>query len=296
MISFMQKSSDDFLIYLESERGLSKNTVEAYKRDIREFIVFLNKKGRLNFKSVEQDDIVGFLSELQQNSYASASICRGLIAIKVLFRFLKREGEVTSNIAAYLESPKLWQRIPEVLSIEEVENLLAQPDLSTPMGLRDRAILEVFYSSGLRVSELCGLNINHVDDSFIRVVGKGDKERLVPMGKQALSAVDQYLLQARDHMSPPEQPALFVTSRGKRVDRVAMWKMVKNYVAKAAITKPVSPHTLRHSFATHLLDNGADLRIIQEMLGHVNIATTDRYTHVSHTHLHEAFNRCHPRK
>lgn len=290
----IQQHIADFLSYLLTEKGLSDNTNAAYGRDISAFAKSLNTQGVKDFSSVEQTHIIAFLSDLKIAQYAITSICRALIAIKVLFRFLKREEIVPQDVSLHLETPKLWQLIPEVLSQDEVERLLAQPDDTNSYGARDKAIIEVLYASGLRVSELCGLQIYDVDENFVRVKGKGQKERLVPIGKKALAAVDHYLVCYRDHYDSQYQPALFVTRTGRPIDRITVWAMIKDYAKSAGIIKNISPHTLRHSFATHLLDHGADLRIIQEMLGHANISSTDRYTHVSRSHLQEAFQKYHP--
>lgn len=234
---------------------------------------------------------MSFFRLFKERGYASSSLCRTLVAIKVFFRFLKREGIISLDPTLHLDSPKFWQLIPEVLTIEEASRLLAQPYPRTSTGARDKAILETLYASGLRVSELCGLNIQDVGDDAVRVKGKGSKERIVPIAPSALSAIDHYLGKFRED----KEGALFIGTKGKRVDRVAVWSRVKFYAKKAGITKKISPHTLRHSFATHLLENGADLRVIQEMLGHASISTTDRYTHISHKHLHDAFEKFHPR-
>ncbi len=278
---------EDFLLYLGSEKGLSPHTLAAYGRDLKGFQRFIEGKA---WEVVTQEHVLSYL-EYVKEKYATASVCRMLVAIKVFFRFLKREGLVPTDPTRYLDSPKLWQLIPEVLSIDEVTRLLAAPGDEDAIGARDKAILHVLYASGLRVSELCGLNLTDVDDTRVRVKGKGNKERIVPIAKSAVEAVDRYLTQWRQNAEGP----LFVTAQGKRIDRVMVWKRVKFYAKKAGIDKPISPHTLRHSFATHLLENGADLRVIQEMLGHVSIHTTDRYTHVSQKHLNEAFDRFHPR-
>lgn len=291
----MNEHLDDFIVYIGSEKGLSLNTIEAYQRDCVAFINFLDEQGIHSFLKVEQSHIVDFLAHLTAKGYASSSICRNLIAIKVLFRFLKRENETPSNVALYLETPKLWQLLPEVLTYEEVERLLLQPDPNHPIGARDKAILELLYASGLRVSEVCKIKIYDVDDESVRVLGKGSKERLVPLGKHAISAIDHYLIHYRCQYESEKQRTLFVTKTGRPVDRVSVWRMIKNYAKKAGITKNISPHTLRHSFATHLLDNGAELRIIQEMLGHVSISSTERYTHVSQSHIKKAFEAFHPR-
>lgn len=285
----------DFISYIASEKGLARNTIEAYQRDINAFVASLESTGLSTFATLTQEQIIHFLSHLKGHEYASSSICRALIAIKVLCRFLKREGITKTNVALYLETPKMWQLIPDILTCEEVDVLLKQPDPTTALGARDRAIIEVFYASGLRVSEVCTLGIYDVDDTFVRVMGKGSKERLVPIGKRAIEAVDHYLTTFRSNWDSEKQTALFVTKNGRRIDRVMVWRMVKEYAKQAGIVKNISPHTLRHSFATHLLDNGADLRVIQEMLGHANISSTDRYTHISRNRLQEAFESSHPR-
>lgn len=277
---------NDFIAYLGSERGLSQNTLEAYRRDNACFLEFLKDQGVGRIEDVRDNHVVAFLA-LKKKDYADSSLCRLLIALKVFFRFLKKEGLLAVDPMARLDAPKSWQLIPEVLTVEEVAALLAAPE-----ELRDRAILAVLYASGLRVSEVCGLDVHSIDDEAVRVMGKGGKERVVPIAKRAVDAVDAYLIQVpRDEAAQ----ALFLTKAGKRIDRQYVWKMIKRYALKAGIAKPISPHTLRHSFATHLLENGADLRVIQEMLGHASIATTDRYTHISQRHLKDAFQAFHPR-
>lgn len=285
----------DFVSYIASEKGLSRNTIEAYQRDIRAFIAFLREEGITAFTHVKYHHLIGFLAKMRAANYATASISRNCISLKVLCRFLKREGLVPVDVALDLETPKLWQIIPDILSGEEIEALFKQPNSETPLGARDRAILEILYASGLRASEVCTLKIYDVDDTTVRVMGKGSKERLVPLGRKALLAIDHYL-QYRQQWDSNVQEALFVTKVGKPIDRILVWRMIKTYAKKAGITKNISPHTLRHSFATHLLDNGADLRVIQEMLGHVNIGSTDRYTHVSTTRLQQAFHSSHLRQ
>lgn len=290
----MENCLSDFVIYISSEKGLSKNTIEAYQRDVSSLIEFLKLHGILDITLLGQNHIIAFLSQLKTADYSTASICRALISIKVFCGFLKREGTISQNPARYLETPKLWQLIPEVLNYKEVEKLLAQPNLSLGSGARDRAIIEVLYSSGLRVSEVCTLGLYDVDDDYVRVMGKGRKERLVPIGKKAIQAIDHYVTHHRG-ICKEDHPILFVSKSGKPMDRIMIWRIIKKYALSAGITKPISPHTLRHSFATHLLDNGADLRVIQEMLGHANISSTDRYTHISSSRLKEAFNSYHPR-
>jgi integrase/recombinase XerD len=290
----MNEHLADFLSYIASEKGLAPLSIEAYKRDVESFMAFVTRQG-VSFQDVKQAHLVAFLGELKALNYASATVCRPLISLKVFFRFLSREQVVAVNPALYLDNPSLWQLIPSILSGQEVDRLLAQPHMETRIGSRDKAILEILYGSGLRVSEVCSLGICDVDETFVRVAGKGCKERLVPIGREALRAVDHYLLHYRDRVDSDRQQRLFVTNRGRPLDRVSVWRMIKGYAKKAGIAKNISPHTLRHSFATHLLDNGADLRVIQEMLGHAHIGSTDRYTHISNSRLQDAFRAFHPR-
>lgn len=282
---------DDFLSCLASEKGLAQNTLVSYRRDLDMFLALLKKRSVLHLKEVREEDVIAFLAQMRADHYATSSICRSLVAVRVFFRFLKREGSIERDITLHLDAPKMWQLIPEVLTTSEVDALLNAPDLNAFSGARDRALFLVLYASGLRVSEVCGLNLQDVDDQVVRVKGKGGKERIVPIAPAAVAAIDHYLV----HFRKEEGSALFVTEKNRRIDRILVWKRVKLYAKRAGINKPISPHTLRHSFATHLLENGADLRVIQEMLGHANIATTDRYTHISTQHLSDAFNAFHPR-
>lgn len=291
----MKTDAEDFLIYLSSEKGAARNTLEAYRRDIDSFIAFLEKRNIHHWFEVQSDHLICFLSEKRNQKYASSSICRALVAIKVLFRFLKREQLIPTNFTLLLETPKLWQLIPDVLTQEELGRLFSQPDLTSRKGARDRAILELLYACGLRVSELCSLRLLDVDDHFIRIKGKGGKERMVPIGSKAIEAIDYYL-SFRDGEGADREDALFLGKRNRTIDRLTVWKLVKYYAKRAQITKTISPHTFRHTFATHLLDNDADLRVIQELLGHATISSTDRYTHVSYQHLHDAFQAFHPRQ
>lgn len=290
----MNKIVSDFILYIASEKGLAQNTLEAYQRDITSFTSFLESQGISDITLMDQQHIISFLAKMKSANYATSSICRALIAIKVFCRFLKRDGIIKTNIALYVETPKLWQLIPEVLSSQDVDLLLSQPNTNNALGARDKAILETLYASGLRVSEVCTLGIYDVDDDYVRVMGKGSKERVVPIGKQAIAAIDHYL-GYRCQWDSKKETSLFVTKTGKPIDRFSVWRMIKQYAKQAGIEKPISPHTMRHSFATHLLDNGADLRVIQEMLGHANIRSTDRYTHISRSHLLEAFKKFHRR-
>ncbi len=288
----MERWIEDFLVYLSSEKGLAKNTLKAYQSDLLSFLDFIKKE---KLEQIQRQDLLRFLESKQEKGYASSSICRALIAIRIFFSFLKREGVIEKNEMFFLESPKIWQLIPEVLTVEEVDLLLDAPDKDTFIGMRDRAILEVLYASGLRVSEVCGLNLQDVGESSVRVKGKGGKERIVPIAKSSLLVLDEYLMRFRDSILKAEEEVVFITERGNRIDRITVWNRVKLYGKKVGILKNISPHTLRHSFATHLLENGADLRVIQEMLGHSQIATTDRYTQISQKHLIKAFDSFHPR-
>ena len=281
----------EFLDFLRSEKGASQHTLIAYAQDIKAFERFLSPR---DWASIRSQDLLEFLAHLKEAGYAPASICRMLIAIKVFCRFLKREGILSLDLSGSFETPKMWQKIPEVLSVEEVDQLLAQPKGEDPLGVRDKAILELLYATGMRVSELCQLKIYDLSDTFVKVRGKGNKERVIPVGKQAIAAVDHYLLHFRGEARGDKEP-LFLSMKGRPIDRGAIWRRIKCYARAAGITKSISPHTLRHSFATHLLENGADLRLIQDMLGHEEIGTTDRYTHVAKSKLQAAFRAYHPR-
>ncbi|KAG6559290.1 Tyrosine recombinase XerD [Candidatus Rhabdochlamydia oedothoracis] len=286
----LQQVLQDFLCYLSSEKGLSQHTLQAYARDLKGFFQVLKQS---NLQEITEEDVLAFAHKLQLKGYASSSICRMLVSVKIFLRFLYREELIKNETGLSIDAPKIWQLVPEILTFTEVEKLLLAPDLNTEIGARDRAILQVIYASGLRVSEICGLNIQDFSDHTIRVIGKGKKERIVPVAKLAVEAVDHYLLHYRPSNAKIE--ALFINTRQKRIDRFSIWKQLKAYAKQIGIAKSISPHTLRHSFATHLLENGADLRVIQELLGHSSIATTDRYTHLSNKHIIEAFQNYHPR-
>ena len=268
-------------------------TDKSYRQDLNLFFSYLGKR---DFLSLKITDLVDFLCHLKDKGYASSSICHTLMTLKVFFRFLVREEILSKDIAALLSAPKIWQLIPEVLTVEEVEELLKAPSGDDRFSLRDRAILYTMYASGLRVSEVCFLNFFDVEEDRLLVKGKGGKERMVPIAKIAVEAIEKYIQaweggwKKCEHSSP-----LFLSKKNKRIDRVTVWSIVKKYALKSGISKNISPHTLRHSFATHLLESGADLRIIQDMLGHKDISTTDRYTHISKGHLQQSFDTFHPR-
>lgn len=288
----LEQALQDFLCYLSSEKGLSRHTLQAYGHDLKSFLQLLKKNKIQQVTEITEEDVLTFAHELQLKKYASSSICRMLVTIKTFLKFLYREGLIKNEVGLSIDAPKIWQLIPDILTFTEVEKLLLAPDLKTEAGARDRAVLQVIYASGLRVSEVCQLNIQDFSDHMIRVIGKGKKERIVPIARSAVEAVDHYLLHHRPDI---ELEALFLNAKQKRIDRFFIWKQLKTYAKQIGISKSISPHTLRHSFATHLLENGADLRVIQELLGHSSIATTDRYTHLSNKHIIEAFQNYHPR-
>lgn len=291
----MQQQIDRFLSYLGAEKGLSVQTLAAYGSDLALFVRFLDKSKIVALSSVGQEQIIAFLSQVKKEGYASSSMSRFLISLKVFFRFMKREKLISSDPTFYLESPKIWQLIPQVLTVDEVERLLQAPDAKTERGVRDKALLLLLYACGLRVSELCGLLLHDLDNGSLRVRGKGGKERMVPIAARALEAVDDYLLIYCEMRTQEDNPPLFLNEKGKRMNRSCVWRKIKHYAKLAGISKSISPHTLRHSFATHLLENGADLRVIQELLGHASVSTTDRYTHISNKHLEGAFAAFHPK-
>jgi integrase/recombinase XerD len=288
----MKKYLLDFLTYIGSEKGLSLNTISSYKRDLLFFMDFLEKRGKKSLKKIFQGDIVDYLSFLKSQKKASSTIYRAFISIKVFFRFLKREKFIERDITKNFDLPKIWQLIPVVLSVEEVKRLFDQIEVNSFIGARDKALLELLYASGVRVSEACNIRIGDIDEEYIKVRGKGKKERIVPIGKKAIEAIDFYLLNYRKGKF---NEFLFVSKSGRRISRESVWKRIKIYAKKAKILKTISPHTLRHSFATHLLENKADIRLIQELLGHEDIATTDRYTHISNAHLKKSFLDFHPK-
>jgi integrase/recombinase XerD len=289
---------DLFLHHLRLERGLSANTVDSYALDLRAYLAFLHARGIDRFARVGDREVREHLAQLGQGGLGARSLARHLSAIKSLHRHLVEEGELPDDPARDVRPPKLPVRLPEWLSLPEVDALLAAPDLSTPRGLRDRAMLELMYACGLRVSELCSLRMGDFrrDPGLVRVFGKGSKERLVPVGRSAIAHTEAYLSGGRERLlGSRASPYLFVGTRKPKVGRAGFWRDVQRWALKAGIQKSVSPHKLRHSFATHLLERGADLRAVQAMLGHASIATTQIYTHVDRAHLKEVHRRFHPR-
>jgi integrase/recombinase XerD len=293
----LEAAVHSFLSYIRVEKGLAQNTLAAYGRDLGKFAAFAAARKRA-LKQVSRDDVVDFLGHLYRHKLDSRSVARHLVTLRNFFRFALAENLVQEDPTLNLESPKGWKKLPAFFSIEEVDRLLAQPDPSTPLGLRDKAMLEMLYSTGLRVSELSTLRVGDVqmEMGFVRCTGKGDKERLVPLGKQALGAVRTYLRQARPKLlRGGPAPFLFLNRFGGRISRVSLWKILAAYGRRAGLRRKLSPHKLRHSFATHLLERGADLRSVQLMLGHADIATTQIYTHVVQERLKHIYKAHHPR-
>lgn len=288
-----------FLTYVRVEKGLSTNTVQAYGRDMGKFEAFV-KQRKLKVEQVSRDDLVEFLASLYRQKLESRTVARHLVTLRNFFRFAQIQEMIKDDPTINLESPKIRRTLPDYLRLEEVEKLLAQPDEQTPMGLRDRAMLEVLYSSGLRVSELCGLRVMDLDRAAgcVRCIGKGNKERIVPVGKRALTLVDRYLRDARPKLISKrgvQSPMLFLNRRGGKFSRVGVWKILSGYGRQAGLRVALTPHMLRHSFATHLLERGADLRSVQLMLGHSDISTTQIYTHVVEERLKQIYKAHHPR-
>jgi integrase/recombinase XerD len=288
---------DLFLEHVTVERGLRQNSLEAYRRDLDRYLDHLAAHGQAA-TALDRTVVPRYLLALREAGLAPRSVSRHLSAIRQFHRFLVRQGVAAEDPTAHVESPKPWRRLPGVLSAEEVERLLAIPQPTTPAGLRDRAILEVMYASGLRVSEVVGLRLAHLDlgVGILRVVGKGDKERMVPVGDMALDSVRDYLSRGRPALAKePPAEQLFLGRHGRGLTRQTVWHLITRCAKAAGIVKPVTPHTLRHSFATHLVERGADLRSVQLMLGHADIGTTQIYTHLSRSHLKAVYDKFHPR-
>jgi integrase/recombinase XerD len=287
-----------FLTHVRVEKGLSSNTVSAYRRDLGKFDSFARKR-KLSLKAISRDDLVDFLAGLYRQKLDSKSVARHLVTLRNFFRFAQTQDLIQEDPSVNLESPKIRRSLPGYLRLEEVERLLVRPDLKTPIGLRDRAMLEVLYSTGLRVSELIGLRTSDLDSlvGCVRCIGKGDKERIVPVGKKALAIVEKYLRDGRPKLlgKVTGNPALFVNRRGTSLSRVGVWKILSAYGRQAGMRVALTPHMLRHSFATHLLERGADLRSVQLMLGHADISTTQIYTHVVEERLKQIYKAHHPR-
>lgn len=323
---------DEFIDFIKIERGLSRNTQEAYRRDLQQYLSFLEKNA-IKLENVKSENILDFLIHLRRQGLRTSSLERKLIAAKVFHRFLTGEGYLLNDPTIFLSLPRKERWLPSVLSRSDVEKLLDMPDISTPRGMRDKALLEILYATGMRISEVANLCIedSHLKEGYVRVFGKGGKERIVPVGSKAREAVEKYLsikyppqlsveskqggrpvssvkdfknarrstfdirLPAKSLVVGRSTEYVFTNLRGKKLTRQGLWGIIKGYVRKAGMDKRVTPHTFRHSFATHLLQGGADLRVVQEMLGHSDISTTQIYLHLDRKQVQEAYRKYHPR-
>lgn len=295
-----QEALAEYIIYLKIERGLSANTVISYKRDIEKYLTFLTEKKITQLDEVSRFEILDFLQTLRQSGAADNSIIRMVSSLRKFHQYLKRESIVSDDPMQLIDTPKKASTLPKAISPQAVEQLLEAPDTTTPLGVRDRTILELMYATGLRISELVNLKLAdmHLTMGFIQTMGKGEKERIIPLGEIASQWLDHYLDGARVYLqdqSAETSEYVFLNSRGKGLSRQGVWKKVKQLALEAGIDQNVTPHTLRHSFATHLLENGADLRMVQELLGHADISTTQIYTHITKTRLKQVYSDYHPR-
>ncbi len=294
----IDKSIQMFLDHLNLERGSSPKTIESYARDLSQFAEFASSKGINDVENIDSNLIIGFIDHLSKKNYCAASKARKYTALNGFLKYLSSQGVISKNPASYISSIKPVKRLPKSLDIDKISRLLNAPDTNSDYGLRDKAMLETLYATGLRVSELVALKIDDVNlkMGFLRCFGKGNKERVVPIGEIAIGYIMLYLDKVRVKFTKGNRSEyLFLSYQGKKMSRIMFWKIVKKYAASCNIEKDLSPHVLRHSFATHLLERGADLRSLQEMLGHASIATTQIYTHVSRDHIKEVYKESHPR-
>ncbi len=295
----MQKDLQSFIRHLTDERGLSSNTLESYKRDLAQYIDFLHSQNIRSMRETGKTQIAGYLSRLRQHGRATATLSRTLVSIRAFYRFMVKERRLDTDPTLYVEAPKLEKKHPKVLSIKEVELLLDAPLTETANGMRDKAMLEMLYATGIRVTELIMLDVEHVNLSmgFIRCIGKGAKERIIPISRIAGEWLNTYITCMRPVLlkKSRDEPALFISHLGTRITRQGFWKIMKRYAVESSISQEITPHTIRHSFAAHLLENGADLRSVQEMLGHADISSTQMYTQVTKSKMKDVYNRAHPR-
>ncbi|MDD4184662.1 MAG: site-specific tyrosine recombinase XerD [Candidatus Izemoplasmatales bacterium] len=289
----------EYVYYLRNEKGLSKNTILSYENDIKDYLEFIGQNYNLKrMEQVEKKHLQNYVLKLKRQAMVPSSITRKLSSIRSFHKYLLLEKEVTENIASKVQKPKTPKSLPVVLNLEEIERLLNSAiGEGKPSDLRNVAMLELAYGSGLRVTELIGLRLVdlHLNMGFVKITGKGNKERIVPLGEEAIIALRNYLSFSRQKQKPLDKDSVFLNNRGKQISRVGFFKVIQTLAKKAAIDKQISPHTLRHSFATHLIENGADLKAVQELLGHEDILTTENYTHISKKHLVDAYSNAHPR-
>lgn len=285
-----------FLVHLQAEKGLASNTVQAYERDMGKLLDYLDK-GKIPLTRADEEVLIKFIHQQSREGLSARSLARLISSLRAFFRFLVLDGQVKKNPTVNLTSPKSWLALPKFLTVPEVDRLLEQPDLKKVQGVRDKAMLEVLYSSGLRVSELVGLRCVDLNlkEGFLLCRGKGGKERIVPLGRPAADAVERYIEGARPKLAKRNTETLFLTRRGGAFTRQGFWKLLREYGRRAELGGKIHPHVLRHSFATHLLERGADLRSVQLMLGHSQITTTQIYTHVSRERLRRVYDQFHPR-
>jgi integrase/recombinase XerD len=296
----MEDQLKDFIHFLIVEKGLAKNTIVSYERDLKSYIKYFGNVEQLkNVNEVERIHIIHFLGRLKEQGKSSRTLARHVASIRAFHQFLLRERVSDHDPSVHIETPKLERTLPKVLNLAEVETLLDSPDTKDHYGIRDKAMLELLYATGIRVSELIGLQTGdvHLTMGFVRCIGKGNKERIIPIGKTALAALEHYVNNGRSHFISKKNHdnALFLNHHGKQLTRQGFWKILKKLAQGAGIEKELTPHTLRHSFATHLLENGADIRAVQELLGHSDISTTQIYTHVTKTRLRDVYSKFHPR-
>ncbi|CAM2805824.1 site-specific tyrosine recombinase XerD [Paenibacillus sediminis] len=295
----MKQYIRSFIHFLSEEKGLSQSTLESYERDIAHFISFAEKRDITSPEQIGRSHIVMYLGQLKQLGRAASTMTRNAVTIRLFFKYLIREHLVTHDPSIDMETPKVEKKLPQVLSLDEVERLLSSPDDSTPQGMRDKAMLELIYATGIRVSELISLNVDDIygELKFVRCIGNSGKERIIPMTGVSAKCIQSYLEGMRPKLLKhhTDEQALFVNQLGTRLTRQGFWKILKKYAKEAGIEKDITPHTLRHSFAAHLIENGADLRSVQEMLGHADISTTQIYTHVTKRNMKEVYESHHPR-
>ncbi|MGI6328318.1 MAG: site-specific tyrosine recombinase XerD [Dethiobacteria bacterium] len=294
----MERILKDFVFFLSVEKGLAENTLESYQRDLKKYIQFLNRQEVRDFNETSKKIILEYLAEQKQKGLAVSTLTRNLASIRSFYQYLLQEQIIQENPAGELESPRAEKRLPTVLSFKDIELLLEQPQPKGNIGMRDKAMLELLYATGIRVSELVSLNLDNVNlkMGFLKCDGKGNKERIVPLGSVAIKSLQEYLQNGRlKLLKQRDEKALFINQHGKRLTRQGFWKILKKYALRTGINAEITPHTLRHSFATHLLENGADLRSVQEMLGHADISTTQIYTQITRKKIKEIYNQTHPR-
>ncbi|MFD1707083.1 site-specific tyrosine recombinase XerD [Siminovitchia sediminis] len=296
----MKDRLQDFIHFMVIEKGLSQNTVKAYERDLANYLEYIQNMLDIHqFDNITRMHIIQFLAQLKSEGKSSRTLARHIASIRSFHQFLLREKAAKQDPTLHIETPQQEKNLPKVLSLAEVQSLLEAPDLTSVLGKRDKAMLELLYGTGTRISELLDLNLDdlHLGIGFIRCRGKGNKERIIPIGSEAIQAMEVYLQESRPKLRKDKNPtdALFLNHHGNRLTRQGFWKNLKKLTAKANIQKKLTPHTFRHSFATHLLENGADLRAVQEMLGHADISTTQIYTHVSKSRLKDVYKQYHPR-